>query len=47
VGGAWSGPYKRLVILVRVTGAKTASAGHAEGSLCVVLLNVWWSSADA
>jgi hypothetical protein len=39
-GDAWSGPYQRLVMLVRVTVAKTAGAGHAEGSLGVVWLHV-------
>ena len=38
--GAWSGPYQRLVILARVITAKTAIAGHAEGSLRVVVLEI-------
>lgn len=45
---AWSWPYDCVVILVCVMcRAKTADAGDAEGSLGVVVLEVFAASVDA
>jgi hypothetical protein len=41
------GPYDGLVIVARVRFAKTAGTGHAEGSLRVLLTNIYLCSAGA